>query len=166
MRSRSRLDALVCFYKSRLYRAGPRQHEESSLGVNARAARNHIRHEQAAMPREFTSASLRFRHGGSWRRTTTDAVNSAKLPRSGWSCRITKSPSKSDANYHLAQSLGTPPSPVIPSWCDENFESIGRLRLAGSRRAPGSRNAVTLSLSAFNWYAGLCARVRGIVEIQ
>lgn len=47
-----------------MYRAGPRQHEESSLDVNALgAARNHIRHEQAALPREFTSAGLRFRHG-------------------------------------------------------------------------------------------------------
>lgn len=52
-------------YKSRLYRVGPPQHEESSLGVNARAPRNHIRHEQAASPREFTSAGLRFRRGGS-----------------------------------------------------------------------------------------------------
>jgi len=46
-------------YKSRLYHAGiPRQHEESSLGVNARATRNHIRHEQAASPREFMSARV------------------------------------------------------------------------------------------------------------
>lgn len=60
----SRARRTRALYKSRLYRAGPRQHEESSLDVNALgAARNHIRHEQAALPREFTSAGLRFRHG-------------------------------------------------------------------------------------------------------
>lgn len=60
----SRARRTRALYKSRLYRAGPRQHEESPLDVNALGvARNHIRHEQAALPREFTSAGLRFRHG-------------------------------------------------------------------------------------------------------
>lgn len=72
-------------YKSRLYRAGPRQHEESSLDVNALgAARNHIRHEQAALPREFTSAGLRFRYGErhdrNGERQRMERESSMKLP--------------------------------------------------------------------------------------
>lgn len=69
----SRPDALVRSINHDCIAPGSRQHEESSLDVNALAvARNHIRHEQAALPREFTSAGLRFRHGernGEWQRT-------------------------------------------------------------------------------------------------
>lgn len=60
-------------YKSRLYRAGPLCNaKRARRGVDAGAPRNHIRHEQAASPREFTSANLRFRRSGS-RRTTRAA---------------------------------------------------------------------------------------------
>lgn len=127
-------------YKSRLYRAGPPQYEESSLGVNARAPRNHIRHEQTASPRRiyergFTISSQRI-------------VTAARMTRRKVSVSICSSGDRAGDQEIIVETRSLIIiSPCRRSWWTRDARTSIDWPLWRKSSHTGCQNATALSLS-------------------